>query len=65
MKTAHSLAIAWADKAGKVADTLDHAAKAPALFKPEYVDELILELRAASAWRNYWLAQASAESVPA
>lgn len=36
-----------------------HAAMAPALFKPEYVDELRAEIVRATAQARYWQRQAA------
>jgi hypothetical protein len=49
-----SLTEAWAERANIAAKTLGHAAKAPALFRPERVAELEAEFQQAVRWHNYW-----------
>jgi hypothetical protein len=57
--TATGLAVAWAARAQRAAETLGHAQQAPALFKPEYVEELQREYVTAMHWVGYWRAQAA------
>lgn len=52
-----SLSEAWAERANTAAKMLGHAAKAPALFRPERVAELEAEFQQAVQWHNYYRAQ--------
>lgn len=52
-----SMAVAWAARHQKAVTTLQHAIKAPTLFKAEYVAELQAEIAHAEAEYRRWLAQ--------
>jgi hypothetical protein len=61
--TVLGLAEAWARKGKAIATTLRYAEKAPALFKPVYIAELIAELRTAMTWATYWRGQLPTREV--
>lgn len=50
-----TLCEAWAGRYERAAETLQHAEAAPALFKPEYVEELQADAAKAGAEYRYWL----------
>ena len=53
-----NLAMAWEDRADKNTAILDAARRAPALFRPEYVERLADETYRARGMSRYWLASA-------
>lgn len=50
-----TLCAAWADRNERALVTLQHAEAAPALFKPERVEELEADAAKAGAEYRYWL----------
>ena len=57
MKTTatRTLCEAWAGRLERATETLQHAEEAPALFKPERVDELQADAGKAGTEYRYWL----------
>lgn len=53
-ETTTNLAQAWAKRYGRAIATVLHAEKAPALFKPEYVEQVRNEASRAEAQFNFW-----------
>ncbi len=47
---------AWAKRARDAAEILKHADAAPALFKPEYVQQVREDYATAIGWVGYWRA---------
>ena len=52
---AENLAHAWQGRAQRAVADLQAAQQAPALFKPEWSDRALAELRRAQQQLNYWL----------
>lgn len=54
---AGSLAAGWAEKCGNAQSTVLEAMRAPALFKPEHVEQLQATARRAESQYRYWALQ--------
>lgn len=59
-ETTTNLAQSWAKRYGRAIATVLHAEKAPALFKPEYVEQVRDEASKAEAQFNFWNRQGQA-----
>lgn len=59
MNLRSSLAEAWLERYKRTTTTLAHAENAPALFKPEYVDQLVKQAAHESAEYLRWLDEAA------
>lgn len=52
------LRAAWLNRARAAEADLNHAAQAPALFKPEFVEQRQADFAKAIAWARFWDSQA-------
>lgn len=51
------LAASWQQRAERAAEDLGHAHRAPALFRPEFVEQRIADLQRASSEIQRWSGQ--------